>query len=113
MKTQSTSVGKVLVRAPNWVGDAVMAEPALRRVRGLFRHAHLAIMARPWVAGLYEGEGLADEIIATEAQGVRSFIAESRRLRGRRFDMAVLLQNAFSAALFAKACGIRKVAGYP
>jgi heptosyltransferase-2 len=113
MRTKSTSVGTVLVRAPNWVGDAVMAEPALRRLRGVFSQAHLAIAARPWVAGLYEGEGLADEIIATDVRGVRSFIAECRRLRGRRFDMAVLLQNAFSAALFARASGIRKVAGYP
>jgi heptosyltransferase-2 len=113
MSMNATSVGRVLVRAPNWVGDAVMAEPAIRRLRDLFRPAHLAILARPWVAGLYEGEGLADEIIAAGAQGMRAFIAEARRLRERQFDLAVLLQNAFSAALLARAAGIRKVAGYP
>src|SRR5262245_41042655 len=113
MRTTATSVGKVLVRAPNWIGDAVMAEPALRRLRRLFRDAHLAIVAPSSVASLYEGEGLADEIILTEVRGVRSFFTECRRLGKRRFDLAVLLQNAFSAALFARTYGIRKVAGYP
>ena len=113
MRTTVTSLGNVLIRAPNWVGDAVMAEPAIRRLRALFGHAHLAIMVRPGLAGLYEGEGLADEVITTDVRGVRDFIGESRRIRERRFDMAVLLQNALSSALFSRAAGIRKVAGYP
>jgi len=113
MRTKATSVGKVLIRAPNWIGDAVMAEPALRRLRGLFRDAHVAIIAPRPVADLYDGEGLADEIIVTNVRGVKSFIRECRRLGRLQFDLAVLLQNAFSAALFAKASGIRRVAGYP
>jgi heptosyltransferase-2 len=90
-----------------------MAEPAIRRLRALFSHAHLAILARPGVAGLYEGEQLADEVIATDVRGVSDFIRESRQIRGRRFDMAILLQNAFSSALFSRVSGIRNVAGYP
>jgi heptosyltransferase-2 len=113
MRIKSTSFRKILVRAPNWVGDAVMAEPAIRRLRSLLSHAHLAILARPGVASLYEGEGLADEIIATDIRGAVDFIRESRQIRNRRFDMAVLLQNAFGAALLSRAAGIRRVAGYP
>src|SRR5262245_61946157 len=110
---KSPSFGKILVRVPNWVGDAVMAEPALRHLRCFFANAHIAIVARPWVAGLYEGEGLADEIITTHVRGVGSFISECRRLREKGFDAAILLQNAFGAALFARGSGIRTVAGYP
>lgn len=110
---KAASFERVIVRAPNWVGDAVMAEPALRRFRDLFKHARLAIFASPWVAGLYEDEGLADEIISAEVRGVRAFFKESRGLRARQFDLAVLLQNSFSAALLARAGGIRHVAGYP
>src|SRR5215469_15733224 len=99
MRTKATRVGKVLVRAPNWIGDAVMAEPALRRLRRVFGQAHLAIIAPRSVAHLYEGEGLADEIIVTDVRGARSFIRESRQVGRQQFDMAVLLQNAFSAAL--------------
>jgi heptosyltransferase-2 len=113
MTVKPVSVGKVLVRAPNWLGDAVMAEPALRKLRDVFRHSHLAILAPPPVASLYEGEGLADEIITAAPQQVRTFVRQSLLLRNRRFDLAVLLQNAFSAALLARAAGIRTVAGYP
>ncbi len=109
---------KVMIRAPNWVGDAVMAVPALREIRRIFDKAHITLFARPWVAGLFEGERLADDLIpVTDTSGVvRSvggFFRDARRLRRERFDYAVLLQNAFSAAMMAKAAGARTVVGYP
>ena len=113
MRIKSTSLRNILVRTPNWVGDAIMAEPAVRRLRAVLRDAHLAILARPGVASLYEGEGLADEIIATDVRGAVDLMKESRQIRERRFDMAVLLQNAFGAALLSRASGIRRIAGYP
>ena len=110
---QSVEIKRVLVRVPNWVGDAVMALPALRALRRIFESSHVALLARPWVAGLFEDEQLADQIILTRASTAREFVTESRRLRRERFDLAVLLQNAFSAALMARAAGVGKVAGYP
>lgn len=109
---------KVMIRVPNWVGDAVMAVPALRELRRIFADARITFVARPWVAGLFEGEGLADTLIPVhEAQGVvhtaRNFIHAARQLRRERFDLAVLLQNAFGAALLARAAGARTIAGYP
>ena len=50
---------KLMVRVPNWVGDAVMAVPALRELRRIFNEARIALVAKPWGAGLFEGEGLA------------------------------------------------------
>ena len=52
-----------IVRAPNWVGDAVMSLGGLREVRRALGRAHLAVAARPWVAGIYEEAGVADEVI--------------------------------------------------
>jgi heptosyltransferase-2 len=43
-------LGKVLVRAPNWVGDAILSLPAIRALRAALPGAHLALAARPWVA---------------------------------------------------------------
>ena len=61
---------KVMIRVPNWVGDAVMAEPALRQLRHIFKDAHITFVARPWVAGLFEGENLHDDIIpVADAKG--------------------------------------------
>jgi len=112
------SIKRVMVRVPNWVGDAVMSEPALREIRRIFSGARITLAARPWVAGLFEGEGLADDLISVHdarglAESVSRFFRESSEVRRERFDLAILLQNAFGAALVAKAGGARKVAGYP
>src|ERR1051325_2071774 len=109
---------KIMVRVPNWVGDAVMAVPALRELRRIFVDAQITLVARPWVAGLFEGEGLADDWIAVNdtrgwLQSTRQFIQTAQRLQSERFDFAVLLQNAFGAALAARLGGARQIAGYP
>jgi heptosyltransferase-2 len=44
--------GRLLVRAPNWVGDVVLSLPALRDLRRAFPGARLSVLARPWVADL-------------------------------------------------------------
>ncbi len=93
---------KILVRATNWVGDAVMSVPALQALRERYPTAHIAILARPWVAGLYGREPFCDELIPYEApKGWHAPNVKWRlaaELRRRRFDCAVLFQNAFEAA---------------
>ena len=55
---------RILVRATNWVGDAVMSLPALQALRERFPDAHIAVLARPWVADIYARETFANEVIA-------------------------------------------------
>ena len=57
---------RILVRATNWVGDVVMAMPPVEHIRHASPAAHLAVLARPWVAGLYRPP-LVDEIIIDTA----------------------------------------------
>jgi heptosyltransferase-2 len=106
-----------MVRVPNWVGDAVMALPALVELRRIFVDSRITYVARPSVAGLFDGEGLADEMIAVS--GARSFLAsginfvrDTHLIRQKQFDLAILLQNALGAALLARAGGAKKIAGY-
>ena len=99
---------KILLRATNWIGDAVMSLPAIRAVRQHFPDAHIAVLARPWVADLYARESSIERIIAYS--GPR--LAMIRRLRAERFDCAILLQNAFEAALIARLAGIPRRIGY-
>ena len=47
---------RLLVRATNWLGDAVMSIPALREIRRARPEAHITILARQWVADLYARE---------------------------------------------------------
>src|ERR1039458_2919283 len=106
-------MSKVLVRATNWLGDAVMSLPAIRAIRQVFPHAHLAVLARPWVADLYAREKAIDCVIPYPAgNGWRGRRALAARLRAARFDGAILLQNAFDAALIAWMAGIPERIGY-
>jgi heptosyltransferase II len=93
---------KILIRATNWVGDAIMALPALRTVRMRFPKAWISILARPYVAELYADQNLADELIeypaGSEHQGWSGRERLAGKLRAKQFDVALLLQNAFDAA---------------
>jgi len=100
------------VRATNWVGDAVMSLPALRALRHQFAGAHIAILARPWVADIYRREPFCDELIPYTAQGTAARFRAARALRGHAFDCAILLQNAFEAAALAYLAGIPERIGY-
>ena len=101
------------MRATNWLGDAVMSLPAIRAIRGVFPHAHLAVLARPSVADLYARERAIDCVIPYPAlHGLAARRRFASSLRARRFDAAILLQNAFDAALIAWLAGIPERIGY-
>lgn len=107
---------KLLIRATNWVGDAILSLPALRTVRAKFPGAHVAILARPYVAEIYRDQEICDELIDYDFKGQhrgwkgREFLAEE--LRARKFDIALLLQNAFDAAWVAWRSKIPERIGY-
>jgi heptosyltransferase-2 len=106
----------ILIRATNWVGDAIMALPALRAVRSKFPDARIAIVARPYVVDLYREQEICDELVPYDTKGEhRGFRGRERlaaQLRDRRFDVALLLQNAFDAAWLAWRAGISERIGY-
>ncbi len=106
----------ILVRATNWVGDAVMSVPALQALRRQFPNARISILARPWVASLYGREAFCDELISYEAprgwRGLGKKWALAAELRRRNFDCAILFQNAFEAAALVSAAGIPVRIGY-
>jgi len=106
-------MSRVLVRATNWLGDAVMSLPAIRTIRQVFPHAHIAVVARPWVADLYARESSIDRVIPYTAQkGLATKREFANRLREFHFDGAILLQNAFDAALMAWMANIPARIGY-
>lgn len=107
------SLSRVCVRATNWLGDAVMSLPAIRAIREIFPQAHLAVIARPWVADLYARESCIDRVIPyPSAKGWSAKREFAARLRSERFDGAILLQNAFDAALITWLAGIPERIGY-
>ena len=106
-------MSKVLVRATNWLGDAVISLPALRAIRQVFPHAHLAVLARQGVVGLYARESAIDQVIPYPAtKGLRGRRDVAAGLRALAFDCAILLPNAFDAALTVWLAGIPERIGY-
>jgi heptosyltransferase-2 len=103
---------KILVRSPNWVGDAVMAIPALEAVRRAHVSAEVSILARPAVAALLSGQSFADRVIEYDHRGWLGRERLIRTLRAEQFDLAVLFQNAFDAAWLAWRAGIPERVGY-
>ena len=107
---------RILVRATNWVGDAVMSLPAMEALRGRFPDAHIAILARPSVADIYLREPFADEVIPYRARrgwrGVGEQHDMARQLGRANFDCAILFQNAFEAAALVWMARIPERIGY-
>lgn len=107
---------KILMRATNWVGDAIMALPALRAVRNRFPEAEIAILARPYVADIYRGQEICNQLIAydsvTKHAGILGRERLAAELRAQKFDVALLLQNAFDAAWLVWRAGICERIGY-
>jgi heptosyltransferase II len=107
---------KILIRATNWVGDAIMALPALRSVRTRFPEAHIAIIARPYVADIYRHQQVCDQLIPYDLHGAHASFSGrehlARELRAQKFDVALLLQNAFDAAWLAWRAGVPERIGY-
>jgi heptosyltransferase-2 len=105
---------RLLVRATNWVGDAVMSIPALEAIRTKWPQAEITVLARPWVADLYRGQEFTDRVIALTSSDHSPLEVErfARELRGEKWDCALLLQNAFSAAWLAWRAKISERIGY-
>jgi len=107
---------KIMIRTTNWVGDAILALPAIRAVRQKFPEAHIGIVARPYVAEIYCDQSICDELIAYDPKGAHrgwgSRAVLAAELRARKFDVALLLQNAFDAAWLAWRAGIPERIGY-
>jgi len=109
-------IRKILVRAANWVGDAVMTLPALQSVRQGFPQSHISILTKPWVADLFYQNPVVDRVILYESpgrhEGLRGKWKLARELKNEEFDLAILFQNAFEAALISYLAGIPRRAGY-
>jgi heptosyltransferase II len=113
-KLPRTGFARILIRGTNWIGDAVMTLPAVASVRAAYPGAHLAILAKPPVTDIYQMFSSADEIIPYESEfdNPLGVLRLAWRLRQKKFDAAILLQNAIEAAIIARTAGIGVRAGY-
>ncbi len=109
-----TTYRTIAVFMPNWVGDAVMATPALKALRRHFADARLIGVLKPYVAGVLEGTGWLDQMLFLDRKGPRSqrWPAVTAELRRAAVDLAVLLPNSFHSAFVAWLGRCRRRVGY-
>jgi heptosyltransferase-2 len=105
---------RILVRAPNWVGDVVMATPAFRALRTRFPRAEITVQVRDALAPLLAGAPWFDARldVLSHRRGLRATLAEGRALRTHRFDLGICLPDSVSSALLMRAAGVREVVGH-
>jgi len=112
MNTSADTPVSIVVHMPNWVGDVVMATPALRAVRTGFPESRLAVVLRPYVAGLLRGSSWPDRTIAVDERSVGGFVRGLRAVRSLRPEAMVVLSHSVRPALMARLSGAARRLGY-
>ncbi len=106
----------VVVRAPNALGDLIMATPAFSRLAAHYGKEHLSLICLPAGAALLQGNSWFRELIAYDRAkahrgfgGGRRFVKE---IRARSFDLGIILPNSFGSAWQMMRAGVKKRIGY-
>ena len=106
----------ILIRATNWVGDAILTTPAIRAIRKNFPHSEITMLAKPWVVPVFEKNPHVDHIMIYDSndrhKGWRGKWRLIQEIKKRNFDLAVLFQNAVEAAMVALLSHIPLRLGY-
>ncbi|GFE62571.1 lipopolysaccharide heptosyltransferase II [Geobacter sp. AOG2] len=107
---EHNKVRRILIRAVNWIGDAVMTTPAIGAVREFYPQAEITVLANPLVAEVFSPHEWVDKVMVFDRkgahQGVRGRLRLAAELRKCSFDMAIILPNSFDSALVPWLAGI-------
>ena len=114
MRLTAENIRRVVVRGTNWVGDAAMSVAALRELRRVLPDAEITLCTRRPLDGLFADADFLDDILIYERQKskLRTVFDQAKIWRERRFDLAILLTNAFESAILAKLGNVKSRIGY-
>jgi heptosyltransferase II len=101
---------RILIRAPNWLGDSVIAIPAVRAIKKGRPDAHITIAAPEKIAAIWKLVPEVDEVLSLKNRSLFGTVAAIRKQR--RFDVAVLFPNSLRVALEVWLAGVPRRAGY-
>ena len=102
-----------VIRSPNWIGDGIMALPAIRAYKERFPQERLAVAAKHYLADIFLNIPEIDEIISIpDRWTAANFVASLKEFRARKFNRGILFTNSFSSALFFFLAGVSSRCGY-
>lgn len=101
---------RIIVRAPNWLGDAVLSTPAVHLLRLKFPRSYIVVLAQEGVAPVFQANPDINDILTmTKGSGYRWL---ARKLREDKFDRGILFPNSFSSAFLFWLAKIPERVGY-
>ncbi len=107
---------RILVIAPSWVGDAVLAQPLFARLHDRHRGLELDVLAPPWTHALFSRMREVHSVLASPFGHGELALARryrlARELRRHRYDQAIVLPNSFKSALIPRFAGIPLRTGF-
>jgi len=107
------SIQRIWLRAPNWLGDFVMATASFERVRSAFPNAHITVGLRPFLRPLLSGSRWFDAVVDTpKDSGLGAVWRQVRAMRQGRFDLAIVLPNSPITGLIPWLAGVPWRLGY-
>jgi lipopolysaccharide heptosyltransferase II len=113
MRIDPKRIQKVFVRAPNWLGDVIMATPSFARIRSAFIDAEIICGIKPGHQAILDGSRSFDGYLPMKGRkGRKAFFEDVRKLRENRFDLAILFPNSPSSALRCLLAGVPYRLGY-
>ncbi len=107
-----TDIRKILVVAPNWIGDAVLALPAIAMLKHSYPQGEISLIGPPHIADLFQESPYIDRVLGCKYSTLKTLLLTASILRNKAFHMAVLLPNSMRSALLAYLAGIPLRAGY-
>ncbi len=102
----------ILVSCPNWVGDVVMATPAIECIRQNYPQARIIGLIRKYARGVVADAPWFDQLIEIKDKTSRGFFNLVREIRRLKPDLAFVLPNSFRSALIARCGGVKQIYGY-
>ena len=109
-------INRIVVRGTNWIGDAVISLGAVRVLRKALPRSRIVALCRPSLIELYETVREVDATLRYDPRGLdrglTGFRSAAERIRVERFDVSLLLPNAFRVAALARLAGIPERWGY-
>ena len=107
---------RILIIAPNWIGDAVMSQPLLATLKVIYPHSQIDVLASPWVAPIYRACTEVHQVLEARLEhqqlqwGLRKQLA--KQLESNRYDACFILPNSLKSALIPWLANIPLRIGY-
>ena len=108
-------IHNILLWMPNWIGDVVLAIPALQSLRRKFPHSRISAAVKSPADELLSGHPAVDTVIPIPLYAKNSLFSSvrfARNLKKYQFDLGVVLPNSLRSALLLFLTGAKHRLGY-